>query len=139
VTNRVLVLRKLAALREHAANARARRPASEGPLRSDAVLRDALALSVLVAIQEAIDIAFHVATDEGWGVPATFAESFDLLAGHGVLDEGVARAMAAASALRNRIAHSYASVDVDRFWRELPTGLDAIDRFADGILRFVGP
>jgi uncharacterized protein YutE (UPF0331/DUF86 family) len=139
VTNRVLVLRKLATLREHVANARARRPASETDLRSDALLRDALALSVLVAIQEAIDIAFHVGTDEGWGVPATFAESFDLLARHGVLDDEVAGAMAAACALRNRIAHAYASVDVERFWRELPAGLTALDRFAQSILRFAGP
>jgi uncharacterized protein YutE (UPF0331/DUF86 family) len=139
MTNRTLVLRKLALLRDHLALARARRPSEPEVLRRDALLRDGLALSVLVAVQEAVDVAFHIATDEGWGVPASYAESFDLLAKHGVLDSDVTRAMTAASGLRNRIAHAYASVDVDRFWRELPSGLDALDRFAEAVARFAGP
>jgi uncharacterized protein YutE (UPF0331/DUF86 family) len=93
---------------------------------------------VLVAVQEAIDIAFHVATDEGWGVPATYAESFDLLAQRGVVSPEVARALAGAASLRNRIAHAYASVDVERFWKELPDGLDALERFAEGIAKAAG-
>jgi hypothetical protein len=44
---------------------------ANGSLRSDDVLLDALALSVLTSVQEAIDIAFHMATDEGWGIPAS--------------------------------------------------------------------
>jgi uncharacterized protein YutE (UPF0331/DUF86 family) len=139
MTNRVLVLRKLALLRQRVAQARARRPASADALRSDDVLLDALALSVLIAVQEAIDIAFHMATDEGWGIPASYAESFDLLAKHAVLDPTLARAMTAAAGLRNRIAHAYATVDVDRLWGELPAGVDAIDQFAAAVARFLGP
>ncbi len=51
------------------------------------------------------------------------------------------RAMTVASGLRNRIAHAYAyaTLDVDRLWRELPEGLDALDRFSEAVARFVGP
>jgi uncharacterized protein YutE (UPF0331/DUF86 family) len=139
MTNRVLVLRKLALLRQRVAQARARRPASADALRSDDVLLDALALSVLIAVQEAIDIAFHMATDEGWGIPASYAESFELLARHAVLDPALVRSMTAAVGLRNRIAHAYATVDVDRLWGELPDGIDALDRFAEAVARFLGP
>jgi uncharacterized protein YutE (UPF0331/DUF86 family) len=86
MTNRLLVLRKLARLGERLAQSRARRSASPQALKADAIGFDALALSVLVAVQEAIDIAFHLSTDEGRGVPASYAESFELLANHGVLD-----------------------------------------------------
>jgi uncharacterized protein YutE (UPF0331/DUF86 family) len=48
---------------------RRRRPVSVDVLRKDVDLQDALAMSLLVAIQEAVDIAFHIAADEGWGVP----------------------------------------------------------------------
>ncbi len=139
MTNRLLVLRKLSLLRERAVQARARRSTSPDALRSNDVLLDALALSVLIAVQEAIDIAFHIATDEGWGVPASYAEGFELLAKHEVLDLPLARAMTAAAGLRNRIAHAYATVDVDRLWRELPEGLDAIDAFAAKVAQFAGP
>jgi len=49
--------------------------------------------------------------------------------------------MTVASGLRNRIAHAYAyaTLDVDRLWRELPEGLDALDRFSEAVARFVGP
>jgi uncharacterized protein YutE (UPF0331/DUF86 family) len=139
VTNRVLALRKLGLLGERLAQARARRPASPEALRADAVLLDALALSVLVAVQEAIDVAFHICTDEGWGVPASYGESFELLAARGVLDTALARAMTLAAALSNRIAHAYASVDVDRFWQELPAGFDALERFSESVARLLGP
>lgn len=138
MTNRVLVLRKLALLRERVAQARARRPPSASTLRSDALLLDALSLSVLVAVQEAIDVAFHVCADEGWGVPASYAESFDLLAKHRVIDEPLARTMAAAAGLRNRIGHAYATLDTERLWNELPEGLDALDRFAESVARLAG-
>ncbi len=139
MTNRVLVLRKLAILRQRVDQARARRPASADALRASDVLLDALALSVLIAVQEAIDVAFHIATDEGWGIPASYGEGFDLLARHGVIDATLARTMTAAAGLRNRIAHAYATVDVDRLWRELPEGIDALDRFAESVARFAGP
>jgi uncharacterized protein YutE (UPF0331/DUF86 family) len=31
---------------------------------------------------------------------------------------------------RNRIAHGYASVDVERLFTETPAGLDALERYA---------
>jgi uncharacterized protein YutE (UPF0331/DUF86 family) len=34
------------------------------------------------------------------------------------------------AALRNRLAHGYASVDIDRVYNELPAGVDALERFA---------
>jgi len=139
MTNRLLVLRKLSLVRERVLQARSRRSTSPEALRANDVLLDALALSVLIAVQEAIDIAFHIATDEGWGVPASYAEGFDVLAKHGVFDAGLARAMTAATGLRNRIAHAYATVDVERLWRELPEGLDAMDAFAVAVATFVGP
>jgi uncharacterized protein YutE (UPF0331/DUF86 family) len=101
MTDRVLVLRRLARLIDALANARQRRPSDVATLRADALLRDALALSVLVAVQEAVDVAFHIVTDEGWGVPASYAEGFELLARHGVLEAEVARAMTGAAGLRN--------------------------------------
>jgi uncharacterized protein YutE (UPF0331/DUF86 family) len=72
-------------------------------------------------------------------VPASYAESFELLARHGVFDAELSRSMTAAAGLRNRIAHSYASLDADRFWRELPAGLDALEAFVEHVAEWLGP
>ncbi len=138
MTDAPLVLRKLAVLRDHLRRARRRRPDTLDELRVDTDRQDALAMSVPVLVQEAVDIAFHIATDDGVGVPASNAEAFELLARHGVIDAELAGLMIQAAGLRNRLAHGYASVDIARLWSELPAGLDAFDRFAVGVAGFLG-
>ncbi|MDB4987458.1 MAG: uncharacterized protein JWN04_2636 [Myxococcaceae bacterium] len=112
MTDAEVVIRKLAVLREHALRARRRRPASVDALAADLDLQDALCMSLLVAIQEAIDIAFHVSADEGSGVPSSNVEAFEIIARNGVLSIELAQSMGRAAALRNRIAHGHASVDL---------------------------
>lgn len=101
------------------------------------MLQDAIALSLLVAVQEAVDIALHISSDEGWGIPASYRESFDFLAKHGVIDAPLATAMASSAALRNRIAHGYGTVDLERLWADLPAGIAAFDAFAAAIARYL--
>ncbi len=102
-------------------------------------MQDALAMSLFVTIQEATDIAFHISSDEGWGVPSSYVDGFTLLARHGVIDTALSGDLARVVSVRNRIAHGYASVDLERLWADLPAGLDALDRYAAAIARFIGP
>lgn len=139
MTDPVLVLRKLATLREHADRAPRRRPSSLEALEADVDRQDALAMSLLVAVQEAADIGFHIATDEAWGVPASYGDGFALLARHGVIENALADDLTRVIGVRQRIAHGDASVDLARLWTELPAGLDALDRYAAAIARFIGP
>jgi uncharacterized protein YutE (UPF0331/DUF86 family) len=81
---------------------------------SDKDLQDAAAMSLFVAIQEAIDIAMHISADEGWGLPASCAGAFELLARQRVIDDVLAEEMGRLAALRDRIAHGYVSPDPDR-------------------------
>lgn len=136
MTSAQLVSRKLAILIEYSARARQRRPATPQLLQSNAELTDALGMALIVAIQEAIDIAFHIVTDERWGSPGSYAEGFELLAKGGVITGELALEMTRAVGLRNRLAHGYATVDVPRLWAELPAGLDALDRYAQAIAAF---
>jgi uncharacterized protein YutE (UPF0331/DUF86 family) len=134
-----LVLHKLQRLKEQIALVRARRPTAPEVLSADLVLRDAMALALMVALQEVIDIAYHIVADEGWGVPDSHRAAFELLATRGVLDVELASRVASAASLRNRIAHGYASVEHERIWRELPEGLEALDAFVAAIAAWLPP
>lgn len=136
MTSAHLVARKLASLIEFARRARTRRPLSVEELATDVERQDALGMALLVAIQEAIDLAFHIVTFERLGTPGSYAEGFDLLAKGGVIDSELAAAMTRASGLRNRLAYGYASVDVPRLWAELPDGLDSLDVYAQAIAAY---
>lgn len=139
MTDEELVLRKLAVLEEHLERASRRQPESLQALEGDDLVQDALAMSVLVAIQEAIDIAFHIVADEGWGLPSSNAEAFERLAQNGVIDADLATRLASATGLRNRIAHGDATIDLERLWRELPAGLATLRELAQKIAQFIGP
>ena len=139
MTDPAVVLRKLTSLREQIARLRRRRPDALERFRDDVDLQDAVAMSLLVAVQDALDIALHIAADEGWGVPASYAESFESLRAHGVIPAETARELAGMAALRNRLAHGYATVDHERLWRQLPGGTDALERFASLVATFLGP
>jgi uncharacterized protein YutE (UPF0331/DUF86 family) len=139
LTDAVLVLRKLARLRDHLARLGRRRQGTREEFLSDVDRQDAVALSLMVAIQEALDVALHIASDEGWGLPATYAEGLELLAGHGVVDPALGERLRAMVALRNRIAHGYASVEMERIWDELPEGLAQLAAFSTAVARFADP
>jgi uncharacterized protein YutE (UPF0331/DUF86 family) len=138
MTDPAIVLRKLAALRDHTARLRRRRPGRAEELRADVDLQDALAMSLVVAVQSALDVAMHIASDDGLGVPATYAEAFTVLARHGIVGEPTSDSLSRMAALRNRIAHGYATVDFKRIWAELPVGLQAFDEFAQAIGQHLG-
>jgi uncharacterized protein YutE (UPF0331/DUF86 family) len=137
VTDPAVVVRKLTSLTEHVARLRRRRAGDLPGFRADVDLQDAVGMSLLVAVQDALDIALHMASDEGWGVPPSYAESFGLLQRHAVIDEPLAQALVRMATLRKRLAHGYATVDVERIWAELPSGIVALETFAATIARWI--
>lgn len=138
MTNTALVLAKLSTLREHVDRMERRRPKTLDAFSGDIDRQDALALSLMIAVQEAADIALHIASDEGWGIASSYAESFDLLARRDVMQPELAQRMTNMASLRNRIAHGYGSVDFERIWRETPAGVTTMREFAAAIAAYVG-
>jgi uncharacterized protein YutE (UPF0331/DUF86 family) len=138
LTNVALVARKLAVLQDHLQRLEQRRPATAATLRADALLQDAIGMSILVVVQEAMDIALHIAADEGWELASTYRDAFVVLGRHGVISDELAASLGGAVQLRNRIAHGYASLDVERLWSELPAGIASFAEFVQAIARMLG-
>jgi uncharacterized protein YutE (UPF0331/DUF86 family) len=95
--------------------------------------RDLASFYLLLATQEAIDLAAHWVADAGWPAPPDASSTFDLLAQHGAIDRGLADGLRAAAGLRNRIAHGYAGVDHARLRDELAEGVATLRRFLPAV------
>lgn len=137
MTNLALVARKLAVMDEHLRRLTERRPPAMAILLADTLLQDAMSMSILVVVQEAMDIALHIASDEGWELASTYRESFVVLARHGVIASDLVASLGASAQLRNRITHGYASLDVERLWHDLPTGMASFAEFSRAIAAFL--
>jgi uncharacterized protein YutE (UPF0331/DUF86 family) len=137
VTNTALVARKLAVLEEHLRRLTSRRPADVATLRADTLLQDAIAMGVLVVVQEAMDIALHIASDEGWELGSTYRDAFVILSRHAVITAELATSLGGSVQLRNRIAHGYAALDAERLWTELPQGIASFGAFAQAVAMFL--
>jgi uncharacterized protein YutE (UPF0331/DUF86 family) len=114
VVDRALLADRVAAVRDATARIRAILPASVEAFGQDRTAREVVVLNLLVAIQTCLDLAAHWLADEGWDVPATYGDVFLALADHEVLAHDLASRLAAASGLRNLIAHQYAALDWPR-------------------------
>lgn len=130
-----LLLNKLFACRDRVQKIRAKLPADAASVRGNELLEAFLSFQIFLLIQDASDLGNHLVAAKGLGVPASQREAFELLARAGILTPEVALEMAAAAALRNRIAHTYGDVDPVRLVQEAPAGLAAIERY----LAQVGP
>jgi uncharacterized protein YutE (UPF0331/DUF86 family) len=84
-----------------------------------------------------IDINFHLITGLDHAPPKDDHESFVLLGTLGVMTADLAREIARAAGLHNRIVHEYDDIDPERIHEALPIAVRQIPLYLDHIRRFV--
>lgn len=134
-----VVLRKVGELRRFVADVRSRIAVNAQRFEEDADLHDLAGFHLILALQNAVDLAFHLVADSGAGVPGSQREAFEMLARDGLLDAELARRLADAASLRNRLAHQYGSVDWGRLHAEAAGHLAVLERYAARVAELVPP
>ena len=84
-----------------------------------------------------LDIAAHVIADAGFSTPATYRESFQILAAEGVLDQSLATQMERWAGLRNVLVHLYLEVDHNILFDILQDDLSQIEAFVQQVMRYI--
>lgn len=90
-----------------------------------------------LAIEASVDIATHICAADDLGVPASYAEAFDLLEKGRVLDAALADDLRRMARFRNRIVHFYGTVDLAVVYRLLEERLGDFDRYLAAIERYL--
>ena len=130
LVDRNLLSQRLAAISDRLARIDSVLPPTVDAFLVDRTAQEVVAFNLFLAFQDALDVCAHVIADRGWELPQTAREHFDIMARHGILIPGLARAMGGCAGLRNLIAHAYGSLDLQRLYIELPSGRDALRAFA---------
>lgn len=86
-------------------------------------------LNLQRAVQSTIDLASHVVSSEGLGLPDDLAENFKLLQKAGVIDAVLMKKMISMVGFRNIAVHEYSEVDADVLKSILKNNLKDIEDF----------
>jgi len=138
MTDADVVLAKIATMER----CRARILEIQSPTRQPQLLpvdvEDLLAVNLQRAAQAAIDLAMHVVSSEGLGVPTELAEGFTLLAKQGVIDEELAGQLRRMVGFRNIAVHQYHALDLAIMLAIAEKHLGDLHTFAARILDHIG-
>ena len=119
---------KVAAIERHLARIREVRSRRQNLFPVDR--EELTVLNLFAAVQACIDLAAHVVSSEGYGLPGTQAEAFTLLEKHGVVDPALAADLRRMAGFRNVVVHRYAEIDPVAVDRIVEKHLDDLRRFA---------
>lgn len=134
MVDRDLLLRKLADLDLYLSQISEYRAITVEQYRQDWKTQRIVERTLQMAIEVCVDIATHVIADRGLRVPATYAESFEVLGETGLLDPGMREGMVRMAKFRNVLVHEYTRVDPDIVVRILRDHLDDLTRFRTAAL-----
>ena len=129
MVDRTILASKIASVRDAVARIRAVLPADIEAFVSDRTTREVVVLNLFVALQECMSLAAHWLADEGVDVPQTYGDMFRRLGERGVISGELAVRLAAASGLRNLVAHQYGILDSRRVFTLASERLDDLLAF----------
>jgi uncharacterized protein YutE (UPF0331/DUF86 family) len=101
-------------------------------------IQESVLFNIQMAIQNCIDIAAHIISDEGFGVPGSTNEMFYLLEENGYLDNEITEKMVKAVGLRNLVVHEYSKIDLERIFEATQKDITDLNEFLKSIFKKIG-
>jgi len=95
--------------------------------------QEIVVLNLQRAIQSALDLAAHLISARGWGLPDSLKQHFTILEQQRVLDADLAARMRAMTGFRNIAVHEYQSLDPAILEQIVALHLGDLEAFADAI------
>lgn len=127
---RVVAARRVAELLARIERVRALTPADLDTFQRERIAAEALILNLYLALQATTDLALHLVAERGLGVPASARDAFFVLERAAFVSPELARRLAAAVGLRNRIAHQYGTLDLARVFEAAREDIGDLEAFA---------
>jgi uncharacterized protein YutE (UPF0331/DUF86 family) len=129
VVDKAVLAKRIAGIRDAVARIKLMLPATAEEFAADRTAREVVILNLFVALQDTLALAVHWLADEGSDVPQAYRDVFTALGAGGVLPLDLATRLAAASGLRNLVAHQYGTLDWTRIHAIATTELDDLLQF----------
>jgi len=129
VVDRDLIIAKAASIRAHLDRIAAKTEVDLQAFLADVDRQDVVSFNLHLAVENCIDIAAHIISENGWGVPGSASEMFYLLEAKGILDPPLTEKIIKAVGLRNLIVHEYGNMDLKRLFSTVHKDLADLNSF----------
>jgi uncharacterized protein YutE (UPF0331/DUF86 family) len=130
-----LILAKASSVKRHIDRVKAKSVADMAIFLQDLDRQESVAFNMHLAIQNCMDIAAHIISEEGLGVPGSAGDMFFLLQENGFISADLADKMVKAVGFRNILVHEYQKIDLQRLYETAEKNVDDLMAFLASIFR----
>jgi uncharacterized protein YutE (UPF0331/DUF86 family) len=109
-----LILAKAGSIRRHCKRAAEKARVDGDAFKTDLDRQESVLFNLQMAVQNCIDIAAHIVSEEGYGVPGSANEMFYMLEENNLLEHKLTETMVKAVGLRNLIVHEYGRINLEQ-------------------------
>jgi len=133
-----LLLAKASSVRRHLKRVKEKSKVDLKAFLSDVDRQEIVMFNLQMAIQNCIDIAAHIISEEGLGIPDSISEMFYLLQENGYLDNLLTEKMVKAAGFRNLIVHEYAKIEVKQVFDISQKDIKDLNEYLKSVLKKLG-
>jgi uncharacterized protein YutE (UPF0331/DUF86 family) len=133
LVNTDLMIYKAAAAKRHLARIKKKSDIDMGTFLNDLAIQESVLFNMQMAIQNCIDMAAHIISDENLGVAASNNEMFYILEENGYISPELTEKMVKAIGFRNLIVHEYAKLDLRKVFQTTKTDLNDLAEFLKSV------
>ena len=130
-----LILAKASSVKRHIDRVKEKSVADMAIFLQDLDRQESVAFNMHLAIQNCMDIAAHIISEEGLGVPGSAGDMFFLLQENGFISADLADKMVKAVGFRNILVHEYQKIDLQRLYETAEKNVDDLMAFLASIFR----
>lgn len=134
MVDKTLLIAKAGAVKKHLDRIRQKTETDLNTFLEDIDRQEIILFNLQMAIQNCIDMAAHVVSQESLGVPGSYNEMFYLLEEKGYIDKDITELMVKAIGFRNLMVHEYAKMNLKQIFEIAKTGPQDINRYLCSIL-----
>ena len=133
-----LILAKAGLIRRHLRRIKEKGGEDLEAFLSDLDRQEIISFNLHLAIENCTDLAAHIISEEGLGVPGSASEMFYLLEDSGYINSQLTEKMIKAVGLRNLIVHEYDKIDLTRLFEIVSKDTKDINDFIVSIFKRLG-
>lgn len=133
-----LVLTKAGSVRRHLNRVAEKRNVDQDSFLNDIDRQESILFNIQTAVQNCIDIAAHIISEEGFGVPGSTTEMFYLLEKNGYLDNDLTAKMVKAVGFRNLIVHEYGKIELAQVYEIAQKDINDLNDYLKSIISKLG-